>query len=203
MKSFRFLIVFFLLFAIPTVAVAGTYSLYLKYRPAKDLSSLQQKIGPSLGIAPFKDEWLETLYIGIHTPLLGSNSYFKSDPYPLERAIRESLLGPLFRSGVKTVPVPEWDGQPESLKDLEVDSILMVIIKRFWIEGAAAPFRSTAKTSIHMVIYLGVKKEGKVFKKDVEVEKESTLPRWTPEAMERTLNEMLTEIFDSFFSNPY
>jgi hypothetical protein len=203
MRSFRFLIIFFFIFAIPTVAVAATYPLYLKYRPTKDLSSLQEKIGPSLGMAPFKDERLETLYIGIHTPLLGSNSYFKSDPSPLERAIRESLLGPLFRSGVKTVPVPEWDGQPESLKDLEADSILMVKIKRFWIEGAAAPFRSTAKTSIHMVIYLGVKKEGKVFKKDVEVEKESTLPRWTPEAMERTLNEMLTEIFDSFFSNPY
>ena len=59
------------------------------------------------------------------------------------------------------------------------------------------------KTSIHFVIHLGVKKEGKVFTKNVEVEKEATLPRLTPEGMEKTLNEILTDIFDSFFSNPY
>jgi hypothetical protein len=48
-----------------------------------------------------------------------------------------------------------------------------------------------------------VKKEAKVFSKNVEVEKEVTLPRLTPEAMEKTLNDILTDIFDAFFANPY
>jgi hypothetical protein len=79
----------------------------------------------------------------------------------------------------------------------------MIEIKKFWIEGTAAPFRTTAKTSIHLVIHLGVKKDGKVYTKNVEVEKQATLPRLTPEGMEKTLNEILTEVFDPFFSNPY
>jgi hypothetical protein len=203
MKSLRYLLVILLIFAIPGFARGATYPLYLKYRPAKDFPSLSEKIGSNLGMAPFKDERSETLYIGIHMPLLRSTSYFKSDPFPLEKAIKESLLGPLFGYGVKTTPISSWDGQPESLKDMETDSVLMIQIKRFWIEGSAAPFRTNVKTSIHLVIHLGVKKEAKVFSKNVEVEKEVTLPRLTPEAMEKTLNDILTDIFDAFFLKPY
>jgi hypothetical protein len=169
----------------------------------KDFTSLHQKIGTNLGMAPFKDERTDTLYIGIHTSLWGSSNYFKSDPFPLEKAIKESLSGPLSRNGIKTVSISDWDGKPESLKDMETDSVLMIQIKRFWIEGRAAPFRTYAQTSIRLVIHLGVKKEAKVFTKNVEVEKEVTLPRLTPEAMEKTLNDILTDIFDVFFANPY
>jgi len=203
MKSFCRYFIFFLIFIIPGCSVAANYPLYLRYRPVKDFPSLQQKIGSNLGIAPFKDDRPETLYIGYHTPLLGSASYFKSDPFPLERAIKESLVGPLSRYGVETTAISDWDGQPDSLKDLETDSILKIHIKRFWIEGTAAPFRTTAKTSVHFVIRLGVKKEGKVFTKNVELEKETTVPRLTPQAMEKILNGILSEIFDSFLSNPY
>jgi len=205
MKSFRWLLILCLLgmFAVMTDAYGDTYSLNLRYKPAKDLSSLKEKIGPNLGLAPFKDERSDKLYIGYHVSFFGSASYFKSDPSPLERAIRESLLGPLFQYGIKTTPISDWDGKPESLKELDVDSVLMIEIKRFWIEGTGAAFRTNAKTSIHLVIHLGVKKEGKVFSKAVEVNREVTLARLTPGWMEQTFNEILTEIFDSLFSNPY
>ena len=203
MKSFRWLPILLLMFLIPSYAAGATYPLSLRYQPTKDFPSLQQKIGSTLGIAPFKDERSDTLYIGVHYPLFGGINYFKSNPSPLERAIKEAMLGPVFQYGVKIVPISSWDGKPESLKDVETDSVLMIEIKRFWIEGSAAPFRTSVKTSIHFVIHLGVKKEGKVFTKNVEVEKEATLPRLTPEGMEKALNEILTDIFDSFFSNPY
>ena len=205
MKSFRLVVILCLLsiFAVISDVHGATYSLNLRYKPAKDLSLLKEKIGPNLGLAPFKDERKDTLYIGYHLSFFGRASYFKSDPSPLERAIRESLLGPLFQYGVKTTPISDWDGRPESLKELETDSVLMIQIKQFWIEGSGAAFRTSAKTSLHLVIHLGVKKEGKVFSKTVEVNREVTLPRLTSEGMEKTFNEILTEIFDSFFSNPY
>jgi hypothetical protein len=37
----------------------------------------------------------------------------------------------------------------------------------------------------------------------VESEKEVTMARSTPERVETMINQMLTEIFDSYFSNPY
>jgi hypothetical protein len=169
----------------------------------KEFPSLQQKIGSTLAIAPFKDERPETLYVGIHTPLQGISSYFKSDPFPLEKAITESLSSALSRYGVKTISILDWDGKPGSLKNMEADSILMIEIKRFWTEGKGAPFRTNAKTLIQFVIHLGVKKEEKVFSRNVEVEKEMTVNRLTPERVEETMNRILTDIFDSFFSNPY
>ena len=203
MKAYRWVVIVFLCFFLLGCAKARTYSLYLRYQPSRDFPSLQQKIGSTLGIVPFKDERSETLYIGIHTPLQGTSSYFKSDPFPLERAIMNSLTEVLSLQGVKTVPISSWDGRPESLKTMETDSVLMIEIKKFWTEGRAVPFKTNVKMSIHFVIHLGVKKEGKVFTKNVTVEKEMTVFRLAPEKVEQTVNEILAEIFDSFFSNPY
>jgi uncharacterized lipoprotein YajG len=104
---------------------------------------------------------------------------------------------------VKTIPISNWDGEPESLKNMETDSVLMIEIKRFWTEGKASAFRSTVKTTVQLVIHLGVKKEGKVFTRNVEVEKEMTVARSTPEKVEEMVNQILTDIFDSYFSKPY
>ena len=71
MNICRWMIVLVLSFFISCCTRAGTYSLHLQYQPSKEFPSLQQKIGPSLGIAPIKDARPETLYIGIHTPLQG------------------------------------------------------------------------------------------------------------------------------------
>ena len=203
MKSFRYLMIIFVGFFLLSCAKGGTYSLYIRYQPLKELPSLQQKIGSRLAMVPFKDERPDTLYIGVHTPLQGVLSHFKSDPFPLEKAITEALSDVLSRHGVKTVPISDWDGKPESLKEMETDSILMINIKKFWIEGKALPFRTDVKTLIHFIIHLGVKKESKVFTRNVEVEKEITVARLTPERMEEMVNQILTDIFDSFLSNPY
>jgi len=205
MRSFRWLFLLSLagIFVITGNAYGETYSLNLRYQPAKDLSMLKEKIGPNLGLAPFKDNRTETLYIGYHLSFFGKANYFKGNPSSLDRAIRESLLGPLFQYGIKTTPISDWDGKPDVLKELETDSILMIEIKQFWMEGSGGAFRTSVKTSVHLVIHLGVKKEGKVFSKNVEVNREVTLARLTPEWMEKTFNEILTEVFDSFFSNPY
>jgi hypothetical protein len=182
-------------------AYGDTYPLYLRYKPAKDFPLLKEKIGPNLGLAPFRDERKDTLYIGYHLSFFGSARYFKSDASPLERAIRESLLGPLFQYGIKTTSISDWDGKPESLKELDTDSVLMIEIKQFWIEGSGAAFRTNAKTSINLVIHLGVKKEGKVFSKNVEVNREVTLPRLTPGGMEKTF-KILTEFSIPSFRIP-
>jgi hypothetical protein len=133
----------------------------------------------------------------------GSFTYFKSEPFPLEKALTDSLSGFLLRSRIKTVPVSSWDGSAEILRTMESDSILMVEIKEFWTEGKADLFRTLSKTSIRLLIHLGVKKEGKVFSKNVELEKEVTVARLTPGRLEKMINQMLSDIFDAYFSNPY
>ncbi len=161
MKPYRWVIILFLSLFLLSCAKARTYSLYLRYQPSKEFPSLQQKVGSTLSIIPFKDERPDPLYIGIHTPLRGVSSYFKSEPFPLEKAIKDPLVEVLSRQGVKIIPVSHWDGEPKSLRDMETDSILMIEIKKFWTEGKAVTFKTNVKTSIHFVIHLGVKKEGR------------------------------------------
>jgi len=203
MKWIRCLLIVSSIFFVLESAEAGTYSLNLRYQPSKDLSSLKGKIGSTLAMAPFKDERPETLYIGRHTNFEGDVTYFKSNPFPLEKAISDSLSDVFSRNGIKTILVPHWDDRPESLKNMETDSVLMIEIKRFWTEGSGSLVGTKVKSGVQFVIHLGVKKEGKIFTRNVEVEKEMTVPRSTPERVETMMNQVLTEIFDSYFSNPY
>lgn len=203
MKSIRWLLILFLGVFLLGCAKAGTHSLSLRYQSVKEFPSLQQKVGATLAMVPFKDERPDTLYIGVHTSLQGDSSYFKSHPFPLEKAIKESLSDALTRFGVKIIPISDWDGRPESLKNMETDSVLMIEMERFWTEGKASAFRTTVKTTVQFVIHLGVKKERKVYTRNVEVEKEMTLARSTPKGVETMVNQILTDIFDAYFSNPY
>ena len=141
--------------------------------------------------------------MGVHTPIQGSSNFFKVSPFPLEKAIQDSLVQALSRQGIKTVSVPQWDGKPESLKGLDADSILMIEIKEFWSQGRASAVGTKIKTSIRLAIHLGVKQDGRVYSRNVEVEKEVTAARSTPERVEETINQMLADIFDAYFSNPY
>jgi hypothetical protein len=184
-------------------ATGGTFPINLKYQPHQEFPSLQQKLGSTLGIAPFKDERSDTLYIGHHTPYSGISSHFKSEPFPLDKAVTDTLSQALSGYGLKTIPISNWDGRPKSLKHMETDSVLMIEIKRFWAEGRASLFKTQLKASVQFVIHLGVKEQGKVFIRNMEVEKEMTVARLTPERVEQQLNKILMDIFDSYLYNPY
>jgi hypothetical protein len=203
MRSFRWLWISLLSLSLLGCGRGVTYPLYLKYQPSKEFPGLQQKIGSTLAVAPFIDDRKEKFYIGYHTSFQGSSDYFKSDPFPLERAIRDSLIQTLSRQGIKTVSVPGWDGKPDSLQQIETDSVLMIQIKEFWSQGRATAVGTKIKTSIHLAIHLGVKREERVYTRNVEAEKEITAARSTPERVEEIITQMLTEIFDPYFLNPY
>lgn len=203
MRPYQWFLSPLLSFFIVGLAMGETYPINIRYQPLKIFPSLQQKIGSVIGIAPFKDDRSDKLYIGHQTVFRRVSHYLKSEPYPLEKAISESVSQAVSRYGVKPVSVPKWDGRPDSLKNTRADSILMVEIKRFWTEGTIAARRTNVNTSIYLVIHLGVKKEGKVFTRDVYAIKESAVGRLTPAGAEEMVNEILTGIFDAFFSNPY
>jgi hypothetical protein len=197
------LLIFFLIIFVVDSAEAQVYSIPLHYQPTKTFPSLQQKFGSRLGIAPFKDERQEKSYIGIHFPLQGLATHFETLPMPLERALEKSLGDALSSLGVKVVSVSNWDGTPESLKYMDTDSVLTIEIKKFWTEGKGSLLRANIKTVVQLVIHLGVRSEGKVFTRNVEMEKEITVLRSTPERVGAIISEILTDIFDTFFSSPY
>ena len=197
------LLVLILIIGVVDWAEAQVYSIPLHYQPTKRFLSLQQKVGPRLGLASFKDERQEKSYIGIHYPLQGPATHFETLPMPLERALEKSLRDALSWLGVKVASVSNWDGTPESLKYIETDSVLSIEIKKFWTEGTGSLLRAKIKTTVQLVFQLGVKSEGKIFTRNVEMAKEITVLRSTPETVGTIINEILTDAFDTFFSSPY
>jgi hypothetical protein len=182
---------------------AQIYSIPLQYQPKKTFPSLRQKIGSRLGVTPFKDERPDRSYIGIHHPLRGLATRFETLPMPFDGALQKAFSEALTWSGVKLVPVSTWDGTPESLKYIDADSVLTVEIKKFWTEGKAKLLGTDIVGRAQLVMHLGVKSEGKVFTRNIEVEKEVTVPASTPERVEAIVNQILAEAFDTFFSSPY
>jgi len=178
------------------------YPINIRYGTVKKFPLLPKKVGLTIGIAPFKDTRVGRLYIGHYIYQRVSN-YLKSDPFPLEKAIRDSLSPFFSLHGIKAVSISNWDGKQESLKNIETDSILMIEIERFWTEGREVASRTNVNTSIYLVIHLGVKKEGRVFTQNFFVGKEIIVLKLTPEKVEEMVNQILTDIFDTFFSNPY
>lgn len=197
------LVIAFLSCFIFGIAWGGTYPVSLKYSRTIKFPSLQKKLGVILGIAPFRDKRPETNYIGEYVSRRNVSVYFKSAPFPLEKAIQESLSQAISLSGVKTVSISEWNGDTETLKTLEADSILMIDIKRFWIKARTVAFRIKMNASIYFTIHLGVKKEGKVFTQNVFVERNKTIGILTPERMGQRINRILADIFDNFLGNLY
>ena len=196
------LVLFLIIFAIDC-AEAQIYSIPLHYQPTKTFASLRQKFGLRPGIAPFKDERQEKSYIGIHFPLQGLATHYESLPMPLERALQESMGEALSWLGLKVVSVSNWDGTPESLKDMDTDSVLTIEIRKFWTEGTGSLLRANIKTAVQLVFHLGVKSEGKVFTRNIEMEKEITALRATPERVKALMNQILTDVFDTYFFSPY
>ncbi len=197
------LLVLLLIISVVDCAEAQIYSIPFRYQPTKTFPLLQQKFGSRLGVVPFKDERQEKSYIGIHFSFQGLATHFESLPTPLERALQESLVDALSWLGVKVVSISNWDGTAESLKDIHADSVLTIEIKKFWTEGTGGLFKSNIKTTVQLVIHLGVKSEGKVFSRNIEVQKEVTVLRATPERVKAIMNQILSDIFDTFFSSPY
>jgi len=187
----------------PYRPIEETHSIHIRYESQKSFPLLQEQVGPVMGTGPIKDIRTHRQRIGHSLSSRMVSTHFKSEPFPLEEAILESLSATLPRFGVKIVSVPDWDGRVETLKQQESDSILRIDIKRFWAKGKVSKGRNVISTSIYLILQLGVKKEGKVFRRDFYIIKEKTISEFTPEEVGQTVNHVLTEIFDDFFSNPY
>ncbi len=202
MKSYRWLIVLLLPFMLRCTP-GGTYPVALRYQPLDSFANLKQKLGPTAAIAPFNDTRMEKLYIGISFPLSGSVFRFQTHPLPLDQSLQAIVSDVLARHGIKTVSIPAWDGNPESLKDIKTDSVILIDIRDFWLEGKGGVLGTNVKIAVHLIIHLGIKKENKVFTRNVDTEKEMTVTRLTPEKVEEIVDQVTSEIFDAFFSNPY
>jgi hypothetical protein len=175
----------------------------LWYQTENPLPDLTHVLGGTAGIAPLKDIRRNRRYIGHSVSARGVEAYFKSDPVPLKRALYGCLSDALSSRGVEVVSSANWDGTVEMLKDMEVDSIIQVDIRRFWTEGRSWGRNPILDTSIYLSVRVAVKSEKSVYTRNLYMIKEGSFRELTPADVEQAFNRALRELLDDFLSNPY
>jgi hypothetical protein len=177
-----------------------TYSIHIRYQDARQIPSLDPNLGLTVAVAPFSDSRRGWDYIGRHTSRRISG-FFKSEPFPLEQAIREFFFAAFSDSGIHSIFVPSWDGKPETLPEVAADSILRINIRRFWIETELVRRATRVKTWVYFDTFLGVKKENRVFTQNLYLRKEMMDENFTPERLEQFINRTLSNVFDDFIKS--
>jgi hypothetical protein len=205
------------------------YPVPFDYKRTVRFPCLQTKIGPVLGIAPCEDRRLERSYVGRYASLpeaatraysqtqrlyrsrfrgngpipLPVASYLTSEPVTLGRAMERLISKAISQSGVQTVSVPAWDRKVESMGGLALDSVLGIIIKTFWVEAKMSPLQTKVNLSIHLISHLGVRRLGRVFTKNVVIEKNVTFGALGPLELAQLVNRTASDALESVLRDAY
>ena len=184
---YTFLMVIFLA-SLVTCAKHKTYWLHL--RP-----HAEGEQGPTtkltIGVLPFEDGRVSTEKLGARVLRDG-----REEPIRLESSSAAEDLTHILRRSLKARNIPvvtisSWDPAPQNLKDLppEVDIAIAGRIEALEVEAQSSTFKTTLRYKVKLSAKLGLKAQGKVVTKTIEVSPEDTVVLFERQKVEETLNE--------------
>ena len=185
--TYGFLVVI-LLTSLVSCAQHKTYWLHLRPH-AEGEQGVTTKL--TIGVLPFEDGRVSTEKLGVR--VLGNG---REEPIRLESSsAAEDLTHILRRSlearNISVVTISSWDPAPQNLKDLppEVDIAIAGRIEALEVEAQSSTFKTTLRYRVKLSAKLGLKAQGKVVTKTIEVSPEDTVVLFERQKVEETLNE--------------
>ena len=185
--TYAFLIMI-LLTSLVSCAQHKTYWLHLRPH-AEGEQGVTTKL--TIGVLPFEDGRVSTEKLGAR--VLGDG---REEPIRLESSsAAEDLTHILRRSlearNISVVTISSWDPAPQNLKDLppEVDIAIAGRIEALEVEAQSSTFKTTLRYKVKLSAKLGLKAQGKVVTKTIEVSPEDTVVLFERQKVEETLNE--------------
>jgi hypothetical protein len=178
-----------ILFAsVVTCAQHKTYWLHLRPHPAGE-QGVTTKL--TIGVLPFEDGRISTQKLGAR--VLGDG---REEPIRLASSSASEDLTNLLRRSLKAMNIPvvtisTWEPTPQNLKDLppEVDVAIAGKIEALEVKAQSATFKTILRYKVKLSAKLGLKAQGKVVSKSIEVRPEETVMRFERQKVEETLNE--------------
>jgi hypothetical protein len=177
-----------LLGSLVTCAKHKTYWLHLRPHPTGE-QGVTTKL--TIGVVPFEDGRLSTEKLGAR--ILGDG---REEPIRLESSSAAEDLNHILRRSLKARNIPvvtisAWDPRPQNLKDLppEVDIAIAGKIEVLEVKAQSSTLKTTLQYRVKLSAKLGLKAQGKVVTKDIEVRPEETVMRFERQKVEETLNE--------------
>ena len=185
--TYGFLVVI-LLTSLVSCAQHKTYWLHLRPH-AEGEQGVTTKL--TIGVLPFEDGRVSTEKLGVR--VLGNG---REEPIRLESSSAAEDLTHILRRSLKARNIPvvtisSWDPTPQNLKDLppEVDIAIAGRIEALEVEAQSSTFKTTLRYKVKLSAKLGLKAQGKVVTKTIEVSPEDTVVLFERQKVEETLNE--------------
>ncbi|MGD8530755.1 MAG: hypothetical protein PVG97_07215 [Syntrophobacterales bacterium] len=165
-----------------------TYWLHLRPQPTGEQGVTTNL---TIGVLPFEDGRISTQKLGAR--VLGDG---REEPIRLESSsASEDVTNLLHRSlkarNITVVTISTWNPTPQNLKDLppEVDVAIAGKIEALEVKAQSSTLKTTIRYRVKLSAKLGLKAQGKVVTKTIEVRPEETVMRFERQKVEETLNE--------------
>jgi hypothetical protein len=177
-----------LLASVVTCAKHKTYWLHLRPHPEGEQGPTTKL---TIGVLPFEDGRVSTQKLGARVLRDG-----REEPIRLESSSASEDLTHILRRSLKARNIPvvtisTWDPAPHNLKDLppEVDIAIAGRIEALEVEAQSSTLKTTLRYRVKLSAKLGLKAQGKVVTKNIEVRPEETVMLFERQKVEETLNE--------------
>jgi hypothetical protein len=184
---YTFLMVIFLA-SLVTCAKHKTYWLHLRPHPEGEQGPTTKL---TIGVLPFEDDRVSTAKLGARVLRDGREEPIRLESSSASEDLTHILRRSLEARNIPVVTISTWDPAPQNLRDLppEVDIAIAGRIEALEVEAQSSTFKTTLRYRVKLSAKLGLKAQGKVVTKNIEVRPEETVMRFERQKVEETLNE--------------
>jgi hypothetical protein len=184
---YTFLIVI-LLGSLASCAKHKTYWLHLRPLP-QGQKGVTTKL--TIGVLPFEDGRASTQKLGARVLSDGREEPIRLETSSASEDVTHILRRSLMARNIAVVALSNWDPALQNLKDLppEVDIAIAGKIETLQVEAQSSLLKTTLRYRVKLSAKLGLKAQGKVVTKTIEVRPEETVMSFDRQKVEETLNE--------------
>jgi hypothetical protein len=140
---------------------------------------------------PFEDGRVSSEKLGARILRDGTEQPIRLKSSSASEDVTYIMRSSLKARNIPVVALATWDPAPQNLKDLppEVDVAVAGTIETLEVEAQSSMVKTTLRYRVKLSAKLGLKDQGKVVTKTIEVRPEETVVRFERQEVERTLNE--------------
>jgi len=187
-KAIYFFSMVILLASLVTCAKHKTYWLHLRPHPEGEQGPTTKL---TIGVLPFEDGRVSTEKLGARVLSNGREEPIRLETSSASEDVTHILRRSLKARNIPVISLSTWDPAPQNLKDLppEVDIAIAGRIEALEVEAQSSPLKTTLRYRVKLSAKLGLKAQGKVVTKTIEVRPEENVMRFERQKVEETLNE--------------
>ena len=187
-QSNQIFLVLLLALGLATCAGSKTHWLRLRLHPVGEEGA---KANVTIGVLPFEDGRTSTKRLGQRVLRSGKEEPIRLESASAAKDVTNILHRILKARKIRMVELSHWDAAPKNLKDLpeEVDVAIAGRIMDLAVEAQSFTVKTTVRYRVKLSAQLGLRRQGKMVMKAVEVNPEETTVRFNPQKVQESLNE--------------